>query len=227
MRRFIIPLLFGLIGAAVLISLGVWQIQRLTWKESILTEIEGRVTAPPVALPDTPDVETDKYRAVVVTGDVLAPYLRVLDSRKRIGPGYRLINVMQVGERRILLDRGFVTQDEQPTEGRYADATVTGNLVWPDDKNSSTPEPDLEQNLWFARDVDAMAAVLDAEPTLIVARETSFYDTPVTPLPVDRISIPNDHLEYAITWFSLAAIWLVMTGYFIRRMRHKPEGTET
>ena len=71
--------------------------------------------------------------------------------------------------------------------------------------------------IWFARDVDAMAAALNTKPILIVAREVSFHDGDVTPFPVDTTRIPNDHLQYAITWFSLAAIWLAMTFYFVQR----------
>ena len=58
-----------------------------------------------------------------------------------------------------------------------------------------------------------------AEPVLLVARELSQPEDSVTPLPVDTAHIPNDHLQYAITWFSLAAIWLAMTVLFLRRRR--------
>ena len=67
-----------------------------------------------------------------------------------------------------------------------------------------------------------MAAALETEPVLVVARDARL-ETPVTPLPVDTGGIPNDHLQYAITWFSLAAIWLAMTLYFLRRRRGQAE----
>ena len=86
-----------------------------------------------------------------------------------------------------------------------------------------TPEPDLDTNTWFARDVPKLASVLDALPVLLIARTTSEADASVTPLPVDSAGIPNDHLQYAITWFSLALIWLVMTGFFLRGPRAKTE----
>ena len=53
----------------------------------------------------------------------------------------------------------------------------------------------------------------------MVARDLSVPDSVVTPLPVDTSRIPNDHLNYAITWFSLAAIWLAMSILFMRRRR--------
>ena len=130
--------------------------------------------------------------------------LRVLVSRKGSGAGYRVISALELDDRRILLDRGFVkvADDIPPSpEGRV---TASGNLHWPDDRNASTPQNDVAGNTWFARDLGAMAAELGTEPLLLVARRMSVSDAPVTPLPVDTAGIPNDHLEYAITWFSLA-----------------------
>ena len=104
------------------------------------------------------------------------------------------------------------------------EVTVTGNLHWPQEIDSFTPEPDLEANIWFARDLPAMAETLNSEPLLIVARTTSLPDGPVMPLPVDTAGIPNDHLQYAITWFSLALIWVAMTAVFaLRGTRRRPE----
>ena len=70
-----------------------------------------------------------------------------------------------------------------------------------------------------------MAQALNTEETLVVAKQTSFDDAPVSPLPVDTSAIPNDHLSYAITWFSLAAIWIAMTVAFTLRARRTPKQT--
>jgi len=104
--------------------------------------------------------------------------------------------------------------------------TITGNPHWPDEIDGFTPAPDLAANIWCARDVPALAEALGTEPVLIVARQMSQDRAPVTPLPVDTAGIPNDHLEYAVTWFSLAAIWVAMTAYFgLRTHRSRPAGT--
>ena len=62
---------------------------------------------------------------------------------------------------------------------------VTGNLHWPDDRLSSTPENDVDGNMWFARDIAQMAEVLETEPLMMIARELSPPEEGVTPLPVD------------------------------------------
>ncbi|MEO3415517.1 SURF1 family protein [Roseovarius sp. CAU 1744] len=227
MRRILIPLIFGLAGAVVLIWLGVWQVQRLAWKEGVLAEIEARIAAEPVALPARPDPVADRYLPVRVTGTPGSEVLRVLVSRKQAGAGYRLVTALRTADRAVLVDLGFIKVDAPLPEIPPGPVTVIGNLHWPDDRNSSTPDNDVIGNIWFARDLDQMADRLGTEPLLVVARDWSETDLGATPLPVDTSAIPNDHLNYAITWFSLAAIWLAMTGYFLWRTTRKPKGDVT
>lgn len=216
-RRYILPLLFGLIGAAILIGLGSWQVGRLHWKQDILAAIDAKIMAPPVALPATPG-EADRYLPVQAEGRLTGEGLRVLASRKLIGAGYREIAVLETGGRRVLVDLGFVTEGTAFTlpEGP---ASVIGNLHWPAEVDSFTPAPDLAKGLWFARDVPAMAQALNTEPVLIIARAPVVPEA--EPLPVDASAIPNDHLGYAITWFSLAAVWLGMTVLFLWRINRR------
>ena len=220
MSRLIAPLIFGLTGVAVLIWLGTWQMQRLTWKEGILAEIDSRIAADPVTLPGTPDAEADKYLPVTVTGQFGEGALRVLVSRKRVGAGHLIISPFTTeGDRTLLVDRGFLKLETPLPDAPQGPVTITGNLHWPDDRNSSTPENDVAGNTWFARDIDQMAQTLQTESTLLIAREMSQPDGAVTPLPVDSSGIPNDHLQYAVTWYGLALVWVVMTGYYIFRTR--------
>lgn len=226
MHRILIPLVFGMIGAAVLMSLGVWQLQRLAWKEDVLADIEARIAAEPVTLPENPDPQADRYLPVEVAGAIGDRVLRVLVSRKQIGAGYRVISALDTGEGVVLIDRGFIKVGQDIPANPEGKVTIVGNLHWPDDRNSSTPDNDVAGNIWFARDIEQMAEVLNAEPVLVIARAVSLSDASLTPLPVDTGSIANDHLKYAITWFSLAAIWLGMTGYFLIRTRKIAKGDE-
>ncbi|MCV6586282.1 MAG: SURF1 family protein [Marinibacterium sp.] len=217
-RRLLFLLIFGLTGAAILVSLGVWQLQRLSWKQGVLAEIESRIADAPAALPSDPVPHRDRYMPVEVTGRIAPGELHVLVSIKRVGPGYRVIAPMVLGDgRRILIDRGFVPETAKDAPRSTGPATITGNLHWPRETDGFTPDPDLGRNLWFARDVPAMAAALDTDDILVIARTVT--DAGVTPLPVDTAGIPNDHLQYAITWFSLAAIWVAMTAFFLTRSR--------
>lgn len=219
MRNILFFLTFGMTGAAILIGLGVWQAQRMGWKQDVLAQIEARITQAPVALPTDPDPETQKYLAVEMDGVIDANHLRVLVSRKQVGAGYRIISPFNTSQGRVLLDRGFIRAADEVPSPEDAPVTVSGNLHWPQETDKYTPSPDLDENIWFARDVEAMAELLDTRPILIVLRSASVSDAPVTPFPVDIVGIPNDHLQYAITWFSLAFIWLAMTAYFLTRGR--------
>ena len=220
MRRSLFFIIVGLGGAAILVALGVWQVQRLAWKEAIIADINNRIAAAPVALPADPDPEADAYLPVTVSGEIGAQALHVLVSQKQKGAGYRVIAPMALESgRRVLIDLGFTATSNKDAIAPAGTATLTGNLQWPQEVDSFTPEADMDRNIWFARDVDVMAETLDTEPLLIVMREGTGPDPKITPLPVDTARIPNDHLQYAITWFSLAAIWLAMTVLFLRRRR--------
>lgn len=219
-RRMIIPLLIGLLGGAILISLGIWQLNRLAWKEAVLAEIDARIADAPVPLPAAPDPQADRYLPVTAQGRFTGEHLDVLVSRKQIGPGIRVVEVFETQDgRRILVDRGFVRQDDRDAPRDSGAATVEGNLHWPDEVDGFTPPPDAATGLWFARDVAAMAAALNTEATFIVARRPTGGE--IEPMPVDSSGIPNDHMNYAITWFSLAAVWLGMTAYLLWRIRQR------
>lgn len=223
MRSFLFLISFGLGGLAILISLGVWQVQRLAWKEAILSNIETRIQADPVALPLRPDPEDDKYLPVAVRGQIEEAELHVLVSIKRVGPGFRVIAPMTLTDgRRVLLDRGFVPTARKEAERSTEQVDLVGNLHWPQETDGYTPAADLGANIWFARDVEAMSAHLGTEPILIVARTPT--GAGATPMPVDTAGIPNDHLQYAITWFSLGLIWALMTATFLWRSSARTTG---
>lgn len=219
MGRLAFLVVIGVGGAAILISLGVWQVQRLAWKEGVIAEIDSRIAAEPVALPTQLDRTRDAYMPVKVSGTLRADYLRVLVSKKEVGAGYRIIRPMLHPDGDLLIDLGFVTTADAAAlrfeEGPPTD--VIGNLQWPQEVDGFTPAPDTDANIWFARDVDAMAQALGTRPILVVRRDAPHLGGPVSPMPVDTGAIPNDHLQYAVTWFSLATLWSLMTFYFLRR----------
>ncbi|WP_170384957.1 SURF1 family protein [Ruegeria atlantica] len=225
MRRILFLLIFGLAGLSVLLSLGIWQVQRLGWKQDVLAEIDARISAEPVTLPPQVSEGAHKYLPVTISGEMEPGEIHVLVSVKQVGAGYRIVQSFSTGNRTILVDRGFVPTTAKATGRLTGPMEVTGNLHWPDEIDSYTPEADIDDNIWFARDVPNLAAALGAEPVLLIARSQT--DPNITPLPVDTAGIPNDHLQYAITWFGLALVWAAMTGYFLWRSRANSESDAT
>lgn len=216
----IVPLLFGLVGAGILVWLGTWQIQRMVWKNAIIARIEAQVYAPPRPIEAVLGANPVQFSPVTAKGRFTGPQLDVLSSIKLIGPIYRVIQafVTQAGDR-IMVDRGYILQDHKNAPNASDATEIVGNFRTPQEVDGFTPAPDLNKNIWFARDVPKMAKVLDTLPVLVILRETPERNPVVTPMPVDTAGIPNDHRNYAITWFSLAIVWLGMTGFLLWRMR--------
>ncbi|MGG7568354.1 SURF1 family protein [Rhodovulum sp. DZ06] len=219
MARVIAVLAFGLIGAAILVALCNWQLNRLDWKLGVIAQLEERLNAEPVALPADPDPVADKYLRVRVEGRFLPGEAHNLSSMKPWGPGFRIIAPFETAEgRRILVDRGYVPQDQKDAARALPAGTVTGALLWPDEITSATPEPDLEANYWFGRDPWKLADALGTEPVMIVAEEGAGDFPRASPV---TVNLKNDHLGYAVTWGGLAAVWLVMTGVVLWRLHKK------
>jgi surfeit locus 1 family protein len=217
MRRYIFPILLGLVGIGVLLSLGIWQVQRMQWKAEILADINARLMGAAQALPAAPNPADDKYRPVFAQGRFTGERLFVISGMADVGGGVQVIAVLQTNDnRRIMVDRGFVPDQDKTKPLTVTDAKIEGNLHWPDETTTYTPPPDSKTGLWFARDVAGMAAQLNTEPVLIVARAQT--GDGIFPRPVDSSTIPNDHWGYAITWFLLAATWAVMTLALIWRI---------
>lgn len=216
MRKILVPLLLGVIGCGILLALGIWQVQRLQWKTEILDQISATITAAPVPLPADPDPIADEYLPVTVSGAITGSPLSVLVSTAENGAGYRTITAFTTTDGQlIVVDLGFLSLDDRGAPLPEGPLEVTGNLLWPDETDSWTPAPD-PSGIWFARDLPAMAAALDADPLLVVARDI-VPAGPTVPMPVGIQGIPNDHLGYAITWFMLAVGWALMTGLLIHR----------
>ena len=220
MKYWFFPI-FGIVGVAILLWLGFWQLQRLEWKTNLLGEIEARMSQDPVLLEDGYAPGDDNYRRVMFEGQLTGPAAHFLTSERNTGPGYKVVAAVRSGDRTVMIDLGFVPIDQKPAfETLTGDVRVIGNLYWPNEVDPGyTPDPDLEKNIFFARDLQNMPAFLDAEPLLIVATDVE-PNLGTVPQRVAH-NLPNDHLQYAITWFLLALVWAGMTIYAVIRQRRE------
>lgn len=221
----------GALGVAILVALCIWQVQRLAWKEGIIATLDERIEAPPAALPASFDPESQEFSRVRLSGRfpgapgahgfVDAP---LLTSLRPHGPGYRVIQPFEtVDGRRVMVDRGYAPVAEKNEGGAAARATpapkgeveIVGALRWPDE----TGDPPFGDgvNVWTARDLAAMAEIFGVEPVLIVAETSTALGEWPLPQPIRAVNVPNNHLEYALTWAALAIVWAAMTGWLILR----------
>jgi surfeit locus 1 family protein len=229
-KRMILPLIFGISGIAILLWLGFWQMNRLTWKQDIIASIEDRRFGDPVTLLGnykTARPATHNYLRVAFEGSVTANEAHVYAPQKA-GLGYRVVSEFNWNDKSIFVDLGWVPETQKNAPRPTGPMKVTGYISFPDDHDDSfTPEPDIANNIWFSRLVSPMAQHFNVTPFLVVAESAQIQQngtwvdyTAVTAAPIS-LNIKNDHKEYAITWFSLALVWFGMTGYLLWRIRQK------
>lgn len=224
------PIAFTVFGLAVLIGLGSWQVQRLQWKTDLIVWRDAQLATPPAPLPATiandPKVfDGYRFRRVSVTGEFahdkeiyLAGYLY-----KQVG--FQVITPMlRDGGQAVFVDRGWVPASRRDPASRSdsqvgGTVTVVGIARGPGEQGWFVPDNDAEQNYWFWRDISAMAAAagVDAAPLIVQLEKTQNPGN--LPIPSgEPISLRNDHLQYAITWYSLA-VALVIIFYLSQRRR--------
>jgi surfeit locus 1 family protein len=223
------PSFFALGALVVLLGLGTWQVERLIWKEALIARRQAAVSAPPVELPSSPAVaQALEYHHVSASGHFLNDRELYLGATAEDGrPGYQVITPLVLADRRVLLvERGFVPQQRKDPASRSAgelegEVTVTGLLRIPPAGKPHwfVPDNNAGRNYWFYVDIPAMAAAARVENVL------PFYvDADASPNPgglpeggQTRLDLPNNHLQYAITWYALAAALIVVYAVFIRR----------
>jgi surfeit locus 1 family protein len=219
-RRMIAPILIGVLGFAVLTGLGTWQVWRLGGKLEVIERMESRLAAEPGPLPERPREANDEYRPVRLAGRLLPGELHVYTAVPGGGAGYRVIAPFRTENgRAVLLDRGIVPVEDKQVYRPPGPLVVSGALLWPDEADRFTSPPDREENVWFARTVPLMAEALGTEPVMVVVAESS-RSGGTLPMPITP-EIRNPHLGYAVTWFGLAAVWAVMTVYWLWRIKRR------
>jgi surfeit locus 1 family protein len=223
----------------LLIGLGTWQLERKTWKEALIATLDERVGAEPVPLPPperwpTLDPAKDEFRRVVFAatmppGREALVYGAASAVRPDVsGPGYWVFTPAALSDgTALVVNRGFVPEGQQdpkthvPPAGRI---DLVGALRWPEPRGWFLPKDDPAHNLWFVRDPDAMA---QAKGWGTVAPFYVELETPTGALPrAGRLkpTLRNVHLQYALTWFGLAAVLLAIFALWLRSRRAPSAG---
>ncbi|MBB3769702.1 surfeit locus 1 family protein [Angulomicrobium tetraedrale] len=224
---------------ALLVGLGTWQLERLAWKEDLVAKVAARIHEPAQPAPEEPawpqvNFGDDEYRHVTAQGrfrhDLEVQVYALIDTAPdgTGGPGYWVVTpLVRLDGSTILVNRGFVPLDRRlpasRPEGQVdGPVTVTGLLRLPEESGLFRPDNDPAKDSWFVRDPLAIASakgLLRTAPFLI--------DADGAPIPggmpiggLTRVSFANRHLEYALTWYGLAATLLAMfAAYAWQRLR--------
>ena len=209
------PTLVFVPALAFLISLGMWQLDRLAWKTDLIERIEMRTAAAAMPLPARlSDPDTFDYRRVTVTGRFLYDREMYLPGRVYRGmAGFHVVTPLDrgYGTAPVLVNRGWVPADRSSLEARPAgqlagEVTIEGIARTPAAPGRWTPENRPADRIWYYYDLPAMARVAGLSEPLPVYVEAGPAENPGG-FPIGgqtRIDFPNNHLGYALSWFAMA-----------------------
>jgi surfeit locus 1 family protein len=248
-RGALVPGLVALAVFAALVALGTWQLQRKAWKEALLATLTERLAAAPGPLPALAEwsrLDRDDYefRRVIFPVTFLhdrealvyAPSSS-LRAGAPSGPGYHVFTPARLADGgAVIVDRGFVPENRRDA-GARADGQVagpvdiTGVMRWPEAPTPFSPAANPTTNLWFVRDSASIAAAKGIEAAPFYVEQEAPAPPGGWPQPARlKPNLPNNHLQYAVTWYGLAfALLAVFAAWTIRnrRARHDSRGPPT
>ncbi|MEJ2431988.1 MAG: SURF1 family protein [Pseudolabrys sp.] len=238
-RGIVEPTVFAIVGIAILVGLGIWQLDRKVWKENLIAALNTRLSQPPGDLPPREqwgslDRQREEFRRVGFPAEFLPGQEALVYSAGSAfrpdvkGPGYWVFAPARLaGGSIVIVDRGFVPSDRKDPATRASGAPhgsidIVGIVRWPETRGMFTPADDVKGNVWYLRDIKAMAAAhhwRDVAP---------FYVEQESPVPPGGwpkpgklvVNLPDNHLQYTITWFGLAfGLFAVYVVFMVRRFR--------
>jgi len=241
-KKLLWPAAMTLLGVVLLIGLGNWQMRRLAWKEGLIGAIAERTHADPVPLATVEARAAEggdpEYARVTVAGQLLNDHeLYFYDFDESLGPGYHVVTPLKRADGSVVfVNRGFVPDDRKDPTARAAgqlsgDVKIVGLVRDPPPPGTFTPANDAAKNIWYWYDLPAMtAAALGSDKTPVVPFIVDAEADPGLPggFPkggTTRLELPNRHLEYALTWYGLAAtLVFVFAAFAVTRWRQSGTG---
>jgi surfeit locus 1 family protein len=223
----IIPLIFVLVGFVILVSMGNWQLKRLSQKNYFIQTIETKIKNPPLSV-EAMDIEIPHYSKIELEGRFVEGKNIFLYGRRSASPekdGYYLLSPFKTLNNDILLvSRGWIPQTAKDKFDKYYPSTdivkITGIALPHETKNFFVPANDKERNIWFNIDLMMAKEIFGTNITDFYLMQIASADLPKggKALSTTHLNkVRNDHMEYAMTWYSLGACLLVLFLIYGRR----------
>lgn len=223
---------FLAVSVALLVGLGLWQVERLAWKQDLIARVDARVHADPVALPPATtwagiDASADEYLRVQVEGRLRHDLEIPVYASTAVGPGYWIMTPLEISTGTIWINRGYVDNAHRERGTRPDDTgtpvrRIVGLLRLPEPSSLFLRDNVAAQSRWYRRDLQAMSAARglptdSVAPWFIDAQPDADDGPQARPLPgLTVVTFRNNHLSYALTWFALAALALLALGLVVR-----------
>lgn len=224
MRRGLWPVLaFAGLGFVILVALGIWQLQRLQWKEALIAAIDESIAGPAITLEEARKRSSLAYAKTKLSGAFRSPDFILMIGTANGGPAWSVIRPFSLADGTvIILDTGKIGESEPPAPPSGEVAVEALLKLHPGRKGLFDPDNPKQGRQWFWWDVPAMAAALGATETgftaqLLPGEPGSEGLTVEQP----KAALRNNHLGYAITWFGLAVVLAVMAGLFLLQQRQE------
>jgi surfeit locus 1 family protein len=242
-RGFLLFAFFIAVALAVLVALGTWQLERREWKEALIAQLDRKLSAPPSDVAPRArwpqlNAAADEFRRVAFAAEFIPGEEALVYSSgsplrpDATGPGYWVFAPARLPDRSVVVvNRGFVPEGRQDRKTR-PDGTpsgtvqIVGAMRWPEVRGTFTPPDEPAKGLWFARDPAAMAAAKNwgEVAPFYVDQEAPPGAGGLPKVGPLKASLPNNHLQYAVTWYGLALVILI-SGLFYWRGRRRGAAT--
>ena len=196
-------------------SLGFWQLYRLSWKLDLINQIENSLKIDPVELQN---VEKKNYLRIKTSGQIDFEKQIYLYNLNETGkPGFEVINPIKVGNEDYLINRGWISFDQKnkPEINVVDQKNIIGTLMLQSKSSSFKPKNEIDKNYWFTLDREDILKFTGKNFSKYIIYLNGNYENPRPRVITAKIS--NNHKKYAITWFSMAISILLIYLYFRKK----------
>ncbi len=199
----------------VLLSLGFWQLYRLSWKLDLINQIENSLKVEPIELQN---VEKKNYLRIKTSGQIDFEKQIYLYNLNETGkPGFEVINPIKIGDEDYLINRGWISFDKKnkPEINIIDQKNIIGTLMLQSKSSSFKPKNEIDKNYWFTLDRKDILKFTGKNFSKYIIYLNGNYENPRPKVITAKIS--NNHKKYAITWFSMAISILLIYLYFRKK----------
>ena len=196
-------------------SLGFWQLYRLSWKLDLINQIENSLKIDPVELQN---VEKKNYLRIKTSGQIDFEKQIYLYNLNETGkPGFEVINPIKIGNEDYLINRGWISFDQKnkPEINVVDQKNIIGTLMLQSKSSSFKPKNEVDKNYWFTLDREDILKFTGKNFSKYIIYLNGNYENPRPRVITAKIS--NNHKKYAITWFSMAISILLIYLYFRKK----------
>lgn len=229
MKKFqptLIPTIFTIAAFLTLVSLGSWQIYRLQWKNHLIETVTREVAKPPIPMSeDNAALSALTYRRVILDGSFLNDHELYRYQQNQGKPGYEVVTPFKQNNGQVVMvNRGWIPMELRDLKKRPGSQiegeTRIGGIVTEKEKRQSvfTPDNSLKDNVWFWMDFDAIQAETGLNLQPVIIHEVGENTPGRYPMKLGaELKFRNDHLSYAIIWFSLSIICVII--YYLYHLK--------